>query len=555
VAAGELVFGLKLLDGMSGPSKQASAALKGLEQKLKTAKSALSGYQQQLTKAKALGDIEGYRKYSALVDGSRRSVFELQQSLEGLGGSSGAANGGLAALGGPITMIAGAAVAAVGALAGLTYKVLEYASAATEAKRSTLALFDALGEGRSSGQQVLDLFDEMGPKMGRTREELKPWAKQLEAIGITDLSELRGQLTAVSSAAAIGGEEGASAYENLTRKIHTFIETGQGLKIPIKGLGSLREVGLDVNDVAREMGITAKQLGQELKAGTADAAKFGDALESAITKKGKGALAGLAQSLPSVLKIGEESFRNLFDSIDFKPLAGELQQFFDLFSQSEPSGQALKKSITESLNDMIKWIGEGVRSFKHFFEDVEIGLLKADLFMKPYVALWHKLSDAINEANRPLKTFIDYSEKAIGFLPKLALGAGAKATGIDQGAGPLSAPLSPEAWAQAHGAAGPPSLGQGAGVGPTGLITAPAHAEGGLVAKPAPGEAFASVAPGETIVPRNAQPPANDNSGGGIHIERLELHIDAPQGVTNATEVTAHALATALERYQLAVGR
>jgi hypothetical protein len=148
-----------------------------------------------------------------------------------------------------------------------------------------------------------------------------------------------------------------------------------------------------------------------------------------------------------------------------------------------------------------------------------------------------------------------------------------------------------------------------------GKSTAPAHAEGGMVHRPANGEFFASVAPGEMILPARTvasigagggiggrigggagfgggigmgggvgmgagfgmapmrqirgmgigregrelmrdMAPANGNGGGhGVHIEKLDLTIQAPNGVTDATSVSATGLALALERQQLASGR
>jgi hypothetical protein len=111
----------------------------------------------------------------------------------------------------------------------------------------------------------------------------------------------------------------------------------------------------------------------------------------------------------------------------------------------------------------------------------------------------------------------------------------------------------------------------GFGSAPTGGKTsAPAHAEGGIVGKPAAGEYFASVAPGEMILPqrqarelmgagigpggRETMQAANTN-GGGVQIGTLHLTIQAPNGVTDATSISATGLSLALERYQLASGR
>ena len=96
----------------------------------------------------------------------------------------------------------------------------------------------------------------------------------------------------------------------------------------------------------------------------------------------------------------------------------------------------------------------------------------------------------------------------------------------------------------------------------------------GVMGEPAAGEKFASVAPGEMILPKDTVRQiagsglgpasasysttnvANTNGGeGGVHIGTLHLHIDAPEGVTDATQVSATGLAIALQRYQLASGR
>ena len=109
----------------------------------------------------------------------------------------------------------------------------------------------------------------------------------------------------------------------------------------------------------------------------------------------------------------------------------------------------------------------------------------------------------------------------------------------------------------------------------------PGHASGGIVTgiiggraqvQAAPGEGLASIGVGERILParesRQVQPyafgggfapfqqqPQNDNGGRGVHVGHLEVHITAPQGVTDAKELSVVGLTIALERLQLAVGR
>ena len=81
------------------------------------------------------------------------------------------------------------------------------------------------------------------------------------------------------------------------------------------------------------------------------------------------------------------------------------------------------------------------------------------------------------------------------------------------------------------------------------------------------------IAPGELIVPaqaaremsRDALGPgsrggmpgaqAASSGGGGMRVDRIEVHLHAPSGVTGAQELTVFALSSALERLQLVSGR
>lgn len=570
--ASELAFTIKLTDQMGAPARQASESVGKLTQSLTKAKAALAVYQAQLGRAKQLGDIAGYKKYSALVDQGRRSVFGLTQQVEGLSARSEGLSGMLGSAAGPLGMVATGALAAGTAVAGLTFEAIKFAAEMTTSRTRTIAMFEALGEGPGAGKKTLDFLDDLAKKLPQTRDELVPWAKELNAIGITDLGELKGQLRAVATAQATVGEEGAEHYLNLTRRIREAVDTHTGLKIADKQLALLTKTGVRVTDVAAEMGVGARQLRDQLKAGTVNAAQFGAALETALIKKGQPALNAMRLDLPTTLAKGREEFGKLFDSIDFAPLTAGLRDFFTLFDQSEPAGRSLKDTITGALNAIVKWLGHAATETTIFFLEAEVLWLRAELFTKPYIKAWHNISDAIDLALHPLKTFVDYSERAIGFLPKLI---GKNIDKLLPNVGALGA-------AKPEGAEGPP------------MATAPGHARGGLVTRAAHGEAFASVAQGEYILPRTqvaqlragfgggfgmhagggigGRYVANDNwaarQGMGIHmgmgagagqrgthIERVELHITAPHGVTDATEVSANGLARALERYQLAVGR
>jgi hypothetical protein len=86
------------------------------------------------------------------------------------------------------------------------------------------------------------------------------------------------------------------------------------------------------------------------------------------------------------------------------------------------------------------------------------------------------------------------------------------------------------------------------GVGGGGSHTAPAHATGGLVGRPAPGEAFASVAPGEAILPAglvSALRSAPQVSAGADRSSRV-YNITIPISGSKDDKATARAVAAEL---------
>ena len=108
-------YTIGLIDRMSGPSRQASSSIRGLTDNLKAAKTQLAGFQQQLGRAGKLGDTGGVAMYGALVDVTRRKVYELQGAVEKAGGGQGVA--GFSAGLGPLALGVTVATTALTAMA------------------------------------------------------------------------------------------------------------------------------------------------------------------------------------------------------------------------------------------------------------------------------------------------------------------------------------------------------------------------------------------------------------------------------------------------------
>ena len=449
-------------------------------------------------------------------------------------------------------MVASAAAVGAAAIYGVITAVeslVEHALEATEVNRRLSATFEALGaQGPGSGGKTLAFLNDLSSKLPQSRAQLAEWAKAYEAMGVTDLGELRAQIKATASAQAIMGDEGASAYQHIAERIRVAVEEHKGLKLADKQLKTLYQSGLNVTEVAAAMGLSTAQLAAQLKAGTIDAAKFGSVLQSTLITKGKGPLAAMGDEMATLKIKAAETIAKLFDSIDTSPLTDGIKSMISLGDQGESTGKALKRGITGALNEIIKWVGRGITEAEILFLNLGTWAIKSGLTMD-------SVKSAIKEIAIDVATlatmFIQAAEaamwlgKAIGKVNDFIL------------AGP---PGSPGQAYQEH-------LAQRQ-AGGTFQRTSSGNADGGIVTRPAAGEYMASVEPGEMILPRRitrqiqneaASPRPQAMAGGDTvnhyNFDGLQLTIQAPQGVTDATAVSATGLSVALERLQLGSGR
>ncbi len=272
----------------------------------------------------------------------------------------------------------------VGLTAGLVKGGIEFAIASSEAKQQMLGLFTAMGGGIVTGEATEAMIDSLKDKFGIAKDSLIGYTNELHRLGMTDLSKIEQALHATASAAALvkGGD---AAFLSLTKKIQTFVQTGEKLKLPLKGLGSLADVGLTVADVAAKMGVSAEALGKSLAEGTVDAAKFGDAMQTALIQKGAGPLAKFAASSANIKKLLSESFGDMFEDIDVGPFLKEIKELFDIFGQSKSSGQAMKSGIGGFFKEVLSSLTKAVPMAKHFLLDLVIYGLKAYIALKPIV--------------------------------------------------------------------------------------------------------------------------------------------------------------------------
>ncbi len=321
----------------------------------------------------AQGDVKG------VISGLTESVASMAKMLD-------LVVPGLGQVASTVITIVGGLAAGLGAL---VQQGMAFAIEASESKQAMLGLFDAMGQGQVTGAQTEEMIDGLKAKFGIAKDSLIQYTNALHAMGRTDLSEVEASLHAAASAGALvkGGDQ---AFLSMTKKLETFIQTGQGLKLPIKGLGSLAEMGLNVDDVAKRMGVSTAELTNQLKNGTANAMKFGEAMQDALIEKGAGPLARMASSWGNLKKMLSESIGDLFEDIDVGPFMTEVKELFSIFSQAKPSGQALKSGIGSFFQKMFDIGKKVIPMIKHFMLNLVIWGLKAYIAVKPIVKAFNE---------------------------------------------------------------------------------------------------------------------------------------------------------------------
>ncbi len=589
---------------MSGPANVASTALTELTKSATHAKGGLtelaSGFLKVVEPAEvmkgafegALGGLKGFAA-GAQSGEVKEMIGGIAESLAGLATLLDLVVPGLGQAASAVIKIGGAFGAMSG---GLIQESMAMAIEATQGKQALIGMFGALGGGLEVGKETEEMLGDLSNQIGVTKDSLAPFTKAFSAMGIEGVDNLKKITTAAMSAQAIMGDPAAAnAFEKLERKIQTAVQTGAGLKIPAKGLGSLADMGLRVDDVAQRMGVSSAALAGQLKTGSVNAKLFGDALQDALIDKGKGPLDRMSNSLGNIKKMFGQNIEDMFEDMgdSIGPFLAQVKDMLGIFSQSTESGKAMKTGIGGALSYMFAQATRVVPYVKHFLLDVVIYSLKGYIAARPLIDAFGELSDhsagiltldgamkglaanmtAIGEevlfTIDAINSMLD-AWKAIGRWKDEAIGAGAGlVSGLVQGItdGVTSV-------AAAAGNLGKSAIGAIRGVldmhSPSrvafqlGQMTGEPFASGIEVSAPDAAKAGAKLAAsaGGSMSPdfsgavSGAGGGGGDSAGGGrvLKFGDISIHITAPAGVTHALELTEAAIALIFERYALHEG-
>jgi hypothetical protein len=462
-----------------------------------------------------------------------------------------------------------------------------------------------------------DQIDRLRQKIPLTTEELSKLYAQTRA-GL-DGTRVSGQgildvVEGVGTASGAGASAAAAKIDEIIRRGAAFGRTGINIGMgPLaRAGGELAGTGLKSEDVtdalAEDMNISVEKAAAMLRRGVVPIGAAAKALREAAEKDfGQINLAKMATADAITNKWHDDLIALTRGAVPgLQSFWEEVGKIESVFSTTTTSGYALKQivsSLGTSLGIVSKRDGPELQTFlrlaileatklnnaflrlelqyfktfpkKDFsavkvFEAIRDVVKEIALDMETIATMYGQVKGIVETAEKP-------TDKLLSLVPQSVKDA-ASSVNPFAAAGSL-----PGALAKSFGSApavrqplavqrdeppptfGPPVLAsQGTTRQPLSLVrdrpvaVAPAHAAGGTVVQPAPGEAFASVAPGETIVPRGGFGGARGGGASSITIP-INLTIQVNAHGTHAKEVAAaiqassfladleHAIATVLK--------
>lgn len=622
-----VLFTVGLIDRMSNPAREAAKGVDALQKKLAEAKKQLSGFQSQARLAKDVGDFKGFLRYRDEARQAQERVYGLAKSVEGLGAITAPTT--LAARFGPLTagiaLASGAALGFVATVTSLSLKLIDAANEEAAFNRQTRAAFDALSGSSEGGERTVAMLESLTKRLPIAKNELADWTKSLQEAGLQG-GALRGGVTGLAGAKAVGGEEGVSTLLGTLRRVQEAVQTNSGLKLADKQLANLAKTGVNVVDISKRMGISVTELRAQLKAGSVDAGKFGTALLNAVNEKGRGPLRAMWGDLDIIKEKGREAEGELFRNVDLSPLIGALNDFLFLLNQGGPSGKTLERGVTGGVNGIVKAFATLTNRATVGILKIETAAIRLDTWLMPVEKTLGRILRVMTEIGKVGTLGLLAQIPVVGPLLSQAAGGAMGANAppspaavnlrdqqktaliaqADQiNAGRISGGLKGEALSEAgfklsdaladgiqsgiisHAdavALRAQVLGQAAvdGVKRGAQVHSPSRATMWVGAQIGTGLAvgmrrshreietagdhlgtaaafsigrsrqFSRV--GSSARESRSETARGGQARGGVHVGRAEVHIAAPQGVTDATQMTAHGLAIVLERFQLMSG-
>lgn len=415
-------FTIDMKDQMSGPARQAKAALEQLKsaiqkdqqeiralgnaQKIMQQGSVVNvaefkrlGERMQTLKNNVAGNQSSYLKMGgSMTDMSKKTVEHSKKIVEqknhmndavksfdkwGVTSDKASASQNLAALG-----AAGAAAAilvVVAAAVAGTVALVAFAIAAADAGRTAMLMMVGFSGSVANAGALGAHIDQLSRKLPQTREQLRAIAAALAGEGLAG-NPLVDATKAVATATAAMGSGAAS-------KIQGIITRAQQARRFIIGAFDLRGSGISIDEVAAklatQMKTTTAAAKQALMTGGVDLKNGLQAMNTALDAKFGSTIAALNVSLPTLKARAEEALGQLFSGIDINPLLKALGSAEELLEGNTVTGQALRTILKDLVQPLVSGMASVAPQAKAFFIGLVIGVVLVEIaFVKLHT--WFK---------------------------------------------------------------------------------------------------------------------------------------------------------------------
>jgi hypothetical protein len=370
-------FAIELKDGTSAAANSAAHALEQLRARLEADTRAVRGMQGALAKLKAgsLGNSQAAAVLKARIASQQRSIAGLQAHYVSLGGTfdavkkaTGEGGGALASVTGVLEKagpsgqalaqvlksvssgmlgVVGVAIAAVGAIIGLTVAIAQataalgrYVLAVADARRNeTLHLEGMLrwagihGRATASTSQLQDAIDRVADSTGLGRDQIAGFASQIARAGVRgqNLNDIL-EVTAITASAA--GDEAANVFRS-------------------QAVGAARA------------GASIKGLASVWRR------RFGDIAQQQAL--------GLDRQMARL----HENVARLFDGVHIAGFLSVLNRVLSLFSQTTQTGRSLRSMVTSIgrvlSHDLVGDSRQGGDALRNVFRDMVIAFQRVEI--------------------------------------------------------------------------------------------------------------------------------------------------------------------------------
>lgn len=349
----EYLLGLK--DELSAPARQASAALESMSRAMLRVDQNTRALAEGMTRAvRGVGDAEaamhsahgGAHSMASGISFAVRGFDDLSR------GGKYAANG-LLDVGKSLARL-GPALIGVGLLGGAA-ALAHFGFEASETKRDLTEMFDVV-QGEGKGARTFDQVNQIAEGVHAPIEKVADVTRGLLELGLTNQTQLLQTVRAVEDLQRVGLESGARKLEGIVEKSLAagHLALGRG------GAGAARALsgtGITESDLAKELGLTTKQLEAELKTGKVTVEEGLQAIDNAILRGKVGELATKRFTLSDAFQDLHNSVRQLFQDSDASPLTSAIRQVTEDFADATQGSTFLR----DSLDTIFSGIADGIK--------------------------------------------------------------------------------------------------------------------------------------------------------------------------------------------------